>query len=191
MSAVKIKGIGGKQGLVFIIDLNKEIDEINKALLSLLKETSGFFSKNTINLSFIESHQDGDFEKMRQVQRLILDQGFLMSGNIDVVENTVVEEKSKTRIVRKSLRAGVKFTFDGTLVVFGDVNPGAYIEVTGSFICIGSVYGVVHAGQKLYEEKNTDEEICVFAMKIDSPQIKVKNEMIQNIRGSNWLHVVE
>ena len=192
MSTVKIKGIGGKQGLVFIVDLNKDIEDISKSLTRLLKETSEYFSKNAISLSFIETHREDDFSKMRAVQKLILESGFLISSNVGVVENTIVKERSRTRILRKSLRAGNKFTFDGNIVLFGDVNPGAQVEITGSFVCIGSVFGVVHAGQSLGGDcEYEDEEICIYARNIDSPQIKVRNELIQNIKDTNWLHVVD
>lgn len=190
MSAVKIKGIGGKQGLVFIVDLNKSIEDISKSLTLLLKETSEYFSKNAISLSFIETKEDDDFIKMREVQKIVVQNDFLISNNVEIIENTVVKEVAKTKIIRQSLRAGNKFTFDGNIVLFGDVNPGAKIEITGSFICIGSVLGVVHAGQGRGKEE-VAEEVYVYAKNIDSPQVKVKNEMIQNIKGMNWLHIVE
>lgn len=190
MSAVKIKGIGGKQGLIFIVDLNNDIEDISKSLTRLLKETSEYFSKNAISLSFIETKTDEDFTKMREVQKIVVENDFLIANNVETVENTIVKEVAKTKIIRQSLRAGNKFTFDGNIVLFGDVNPGAKIEITGSFICIGNVLGVVHAGQSKNKE-SINEEVYIYAKTIDSPQVKLKNEMIQNIKDINWLHVVE
>ena len=190
MSAVKIKGIGGKQGLVFIVDLSKSIEDIRKSLTLLLKETSEYFSKNAISLSFIETKEDDDFIKMREVHKIVVENDFLIANNVEIVENAIVKEVAKTKIIRQSLRAGNKFTFDGNIVLFGDVNPGAKIEITGSFICIGNVLGVVHAGQSKCKE-DINEEVYIYAKNIDSPQVKLKNEMIQNIKDVNWLHVVE
>lgn len=190
MSAVKIKGIGGKQGLVFVVDLSKDIEEIEKKLKNLLQDTKQYFSKNALNISFIEFQTEDEFDKKRHVQKIILEEGFLISCNIEVVEKVVVQEKAKTMIVRNSLRAGAKFTFDGNLIVFGDVKDGARVEVTGSFICIGSINGIVYAGHNP-DGSMVSEEIYMYAERIDSPRIKIKNEKILNIKDERWLHIVE
>lgn len=190
MSAVKIKGVGGKQGLVFVVNLNEDIDVIKKELKNLLQDTKQYFSKNALNLNFIETQSDDEYDKKREVQKTIIDEGFLISCNVEVLEKVVVQEKMKTMIVRNSLRAGARFTFDGNLIVFGDVKDGARVEVTGSFICIGTIYGIVCAGHS-NDGKMITDEICVYAQRINSPRIKIKNEKILNIKETNWLHIVE
>lgn len=187
---VKLKGT--KKGIVFIIDLAFNLSELKKSLASLLKETADYFNKNAVSLSFNETGELEDAFKIRELQKLVLDCGFIIDSNVNVIEEKVILEKSRTKIIRSSLRAGNKFKFDGNVILFGDLNAGAKIEITGSFVCIGAVYGIVHAGQRINDEgEYTKEEICVFASKIDSPNVKVKNELIQNVNDSNWLYYVE
>lgn len=189
MLGVKLKGT--KQGIIFLIDLNTPLSELKEGLSKLLVETSEYFKRKAVSLSFEETGQLEDEFKIREIQKLVIDSGFMINCNVKMVENTVIKEVNKTKLLKTSLRAGNIFKFDGNIILFGDLHAGAKVVVTGSFICLGEVNGVVHAGQKRDdEEKYTSDEVCIFAAKIDSPQIKVKNEMVQNIKDKNWLHVV-
>ena len=53
-----------------------------------------------------------------------------------------------TKFHRGSLRNGQKIEFDGSVVVVGDVNPGAEIKATGNIIILGQLKGMAHAGCK-------------------------------------------
>lgn len=50
--------------------------------------------------------------------------------------------------VNKTVRSGTRIEFEGHIVIFGDVNPGAEVIAGGSIIVWGRVRGVVHAGAK-------------------------------------------
>ena len=51
-----------------------------------------------------------------------------------------------TRFQHGSLRSGQIIRFRGSVVVLGDVNPGAEILAEGNVIVLGSLKGLVHAG---------------------------------------------
>jgi septum site-determining protein MinC len=51
-------------------------------------------------------------------------------------------------LVRKTIRSGQKFTFPGSVVIYGDINPGAEIEAEGDIFIIGTLRGLAHAGYK-------------------------------------------
>ena len=53
-----------------------------------------------------------------------------------------------TKFHRGSLRNGQKIEFDGSVVVVGDVNPGAEIKAGGNIIILGQLKGMAHAGCK-------------------------------------------
>jgi septum formation inhibitor MinC len=55
-------------------------------------------------------------------------------------------DECMTKYVRGTLRSGKFVSFDGNVVVIGDVNPGAEVEATGSIIVLGNLRGTVHAG---------------------------------------------
>lgn len=44
--------------------------------------------------------------------------------------------------VRKNIRSGQKVAYDGTLIVFGDVNAGAELVATGHILVLGTLRGV-------------------------------------------------
>jgi septum formation inhibitor MinC len=67
-----------------------------------------------------------------------------------------------------ALRAGQFISYDGNIVIIGDVNPGCQIRATGSIIVYGKLCGSVHAGFGLTEKAEIDE-IFVKALKMGDP----------------------
>jgi len=51
-----------------------------------------------------------------------------------------------TKYYRGTIRSGRLVSYDGNVVVIGDVNPGAEVEATGNVIVLGNVRGIIHAG---------------------------------------------
>lgn len=52
----------------------------------------------------------------------------------------------RTHVVTRTMRSGAAVRFDGDVVAFGDVNPGAEIVATGNILVLGALKGVCHAG---------------------------------------------
>jgi septum site-determining protein MinC len=48
--------------------------------------------------------------------------------------------------MRQTIRSGQSVRHDGTIVICGDVNPGAEVIATGDIIVFGTLRGVAHAG---------------------------------------------
>lgn len=55
-------------------------------------------------------------------------------------------------LVKRTLRSGFRLEHPGSVVVIGDVNPGAEIVAGGDVIVWGRLRGMVHAGAEGYEE---------------------------------------
>lgn len=51
-----------------------------------------------------------------------------------------------TKFHKGTVRSGQKISFDGNLVIFGDVNPGGELVASGNIIVLGALRGIVHAG---------------------------------------------
>lgn len=81
------------------------------------------------------------------------------------VENDLPGEQAI--MVRKTLRSGVKISYAGHVIVFGDVNPGAEIVAGGNVLVWGRLRGVVHAGAE------GDESAVVAALSIASTQLRI------------------
>lgn len=55
-------------------------------------------------------------------------------------------EEGITKFYKGTVRSGQLISFDGNVVIIGDVNPGGVVEATGNVVVMGSLKGIVHAG---------------------------------------------
>jgi septum site-determining protein MinC len=72
--------------------------------------------------------------------------------------------------VSKTVRSGTRIEYPGTIVIFGDVNPGAEIIGEGNVIVWGRVRGVIHAGAK------GDRSAFICALDLSANQLRIANE---------------
>lgn len=70
------------------------------------------------------------------------------------------EEEAHTLLIKRTLRSGQSVSFDGNVVIRGDVNPGAMVTCTGDIIVLGALRGVAHAGAA----GNTSSEVIAFQL---------------------------
>ncbi len=70
-------------------------------------------------------------------------------------------------LAQRTLRSGQRLEFDGSIVVLGDVNPGAVVVSSGHVIVMGSLRGVVHAGAK------GDTDARVIALRLQPTQLRI------------------
>lgn len=76
-------------------------------------------------------------------------------------------DSGRTEILQHGLRAGFRGEYRGSVVVLGDVNPGAELIAAGDVIVMGALRGVVHAGA------GGREGAIVYARPIASAQIRI------------------
>ena len=55
-------------------------------------------------------------------------------------------EEGMTKFVHGTLRSGQEVSFNGNIVVIGDVNPGALLRAKGNIVVLGTLRGVAQAG---------------------------------------------
>lgn len=72
--------------------------------------------------------------------------------------------------ISKTIRSGTRIEYPGTIVIFGDVNPGAEIVAEGNVIVWGRVRGVIHAGVK------GDRSAFICALDLSANQLRIANE---------------
>lgn len=80
--------------------------------------------------------------------------------------DTVLEGESAI-FINRTLRSGYKVAYQGHVVVFGDINPGAEIIATGSIIVWGRLRGTVHAGS------DGNQKACVCALDLSPTQLRI------------------
>lgn len=91
--------------------------------------------------------------------------------------NGAVEESVRTALAdvedepcllaQRTLRSGQRLEFDGSVVILGDVNPGAVVVATGHVIVMGALRGVVHAGAR------GDVTARVIALRLNPTQLRI------------------
>jgi septum site-determining protein MinC len=69
--------------------------------------------------------------------------------------------------LRQTVRSGQSIRHDGTIVICGDVNPGAEVIATGDIIVFGTLRGVAHAGAA------GDEDCQIIAINLRPTQIRI------------------
>ena len=78
-----------------------------------------------------------------------------------------------TLVVPRGLRAGQRAEYPGTVVVLGDVNPGAEVVAGGDVIVVGRLMGLAHAGA------SGDEERFIFALELRAKQVRIGPHLAQ------------
>lgn len=67
-------------------------------------------------------------------------------GNSQTRFGTLFASDSRTLLHKGTLRSGQKVIYDGSVVILGDVNPGAEIQAQGDIVVVGALRGLAHAG---------------------------------------------
>lgn len=73
--------------------------------------------------------------------------------------------------VMRNCRSGTSLSFEGDVVIFGDLNAGAEVKATGDIIVLGSLLGVAHAGCK------GDTEARIFANDLSPTQLRLAHQI--------------
>lgn len=81
----------------------------------------------------------------------------------------LMDEEANARIVYGTLRSGQRVETPFTLIVVGDVNPGADLIAGGDVIVLGSLRGTAHAGA--YEDDMVDR--AIIAMQMQPVQLRI------------------
>ncbi|MEF2280018.1 septum site-determining protein MinC [Deinococcus sp. YIM 134068] len=86
---------------------------------------------------------------------------------------------ARTVILPHGLRAGFRGEYRGSVVILGDVNPGAEVVAGGDVIVMGALRGVVHAGY------GGHADAIVWARPIASAQIRIGDAVARAPEGSS------
>lgn len=74
---------------------------------------------------------------------------------------------SETKFHKGSLRSGQRVEFEGSLVIIGDVNPGAEVIAGENIIVLGELRGLAHAGAK------GNRDAVIEAVGIEATQLRI------------------
>ena len=98
----------------------------------------------------------------------------------NAVENKVAEMDAKDgQFYKGTLRSGQVFEAETSVVILGDVNPGATVISTGNIVVLGALKGVAYAGG------NGNEGAFVVALEMSPVQIKIGDKIARCSDGTS------
>lgn len=175
-NSVVIKG--NKYGIVVQLDKNISFDELKTDLAEKFKSASKFFDKANMAVSF--EGRTLSSEEEREILQIISDNSQL--NIVCVIDNNELKEKMFKKAVedkleelsahtgrfyKGTLRSGQILESESSIIILGDINPGAKVVAKGNIIILGALKGTVYAGA------NGNEEAFVVALEMAPIQIRI------------------
>ncbi len=142
---------GTKDGVTVLFDADAPFEELCQQLEKKVEEAGKFFDNVKTSLAFKgRSFSDEEEETLFQIitEHTSMQITFLKTENNELKQLSDLLEKEMsphnlTKFHKGSLRNGQKIEFDGSLVIVGDVNPGAEIKASGNIIVLGQLKGMI------------------------------------------------
>ncbi len=140
---------GNNNGLRLVVNTHADFEQIMSALNDKLSTSAKFFMQNTIitlENSPFSSQEHNILSDLLKKYHLILQiapkrQRILPANKI---EAKPVELPAK--IIKRTIRGGEEIIYKGSIIIYGNVNPGSKIVAGGNIDVHGHCRGVVHAG---------------------------------------------
>lgn len=76
-------------------------------------------------------------------------------------------DESNCKFIRSTLRSGTRIEYAGSVVIIGDVNPGAEVIASGNVIVLGALRGMVHAGA------DGNKDAFIYSLCLKPTQIRI------------------
>lgn len=140
---------GSRAGLHLVFKDSVEFTEILNQIRGKLESAMHFFGKGTtVNVAAdrITKEQETALSVLFRSYGLTLR---AVDFSVERLEETRQENSpaaQETLVIRKTVRGGQEIFCEGSVVVLGNVNPGAKIVAGGNIVVRGVCRGVVHAG---------------------------------------------
>lgn len=185
---VKIRGV--KSGLQLSFAKGADFDEVQANLLEKLETGSNFFIRGTtvyMQKGVFSDEQNEALRRMFHRHGMLVSMDFKQPNfaatpynapmpvtNWQQPQTPAVESKpqgnsGKMTVINKTIRGGQEVRTDSSVMICGNVNPGAQVIAGGSVDIRGTCRGMVHAG--FYG----DETAFVVADKLMPTQIRIAN----------------
>ena len=145
---------GTKDGVTVIFDPEVSFDILCRQLERKVEEAGRFFDNVKTSLAFkgrVFTEEEEEILLKIIAKYTTMEITFVKTENNELKRLSDLLEKEMspynlTKFHKGSLRNGKKIEFDGSVVVVGDVNPGAEIKAAGNIIVLGQLKGMAHAG---------------------------------------------
>ena len=150
---IMFKGVQGNLQLLFSDDA--EFAEVLSQLRSKLAVAADFFGAGSV-IQVPMAEQRLKEEEQQQLTAVFSEYGLLWESAKPFLRDSAIDPSlsgketdtcgPQTLIIEKTLRGGQKIVSEHSVIVFGDVNPGAEIIAGGDIVVFGACRGMAHAG---------------------------------------------
>lgn len=148
-----------------------------------LEELIALFTQHDMTLSSVMGEQKTrDAFSQMQAASLPPPPESLIEGNIQG-EDELPADAARAILIHRTVRSGQVIRHSGTVVIIGDVNPGAEIIAEGNVFVWGKLRGVVHAGA------SGSEDAMVGALFLAPTQLRIGGHIARapdEKRSGNW-----
>jgi septum site-determining protein MinC len=163
-------------GIVMNFRDGSTFGSIKKAVDLHASEASEFFTG--VNLYLNLSGLELAYEQLEELMEIV--QNYKKVNKIYFTARKIKEEKkdninkSKAVIINRTLRSGQQIKNQNSVVIVGDVNPGAEVIAGGDIIVFGRLRGVVHAGA------GGNQSSQVAALKLNPTQLRIASSIARS-----------
>jgi len=156
---------GRRDGITILLDGEIPFEELQEALHAKMQDAQQFFGTATASITFkgrelTEAEEASLLDVMTQSSNMSISFTKSESGQTFISPRPAPPEEepmrpnvsllsatdNMTHFQKGSLRSGQKIQYAGSVVLMGDVNPGAEIVAEGNVIVLGAIKGMVHVG---------------------------------------------
>lgn len=174
-----------KYGLIVILDEKLPFEELLKDIEDKFKESAKFF-KNAKMAMTIRGRKLDQAQEKKVVETIVNSCGIHILCVVDedqgsealfkeALDSAMAEkEKEDGGFYRGTLRAGQILETEYSIVILGDVNPGANVVSKGNIVVLGSLRGTAYAGA-------TGDRNCFVAALVMKPiQVRIADKMARS-----------
>lgn len=165
-------------GLVLTLDKDCSFDELVEDILTKFKENEVFFGKGKFAIEFrgkelTEEQEQEIVFKITQNTKVKIVCIVTSNEEYDAKYGQAIAKKEEEDLChaegfyKGTLRSGQVLEVEHSVVILGDVNPGAKVISKGNVVVLGALRGSVYAGA------NGDTNCFVAATDMDPIQIKI------------------
>lgn len=177
-----------KYGLTVILDSELDFETLHKAVSEKFAESKKFFKGAELAIAF-EGRDLSQDEQILLVQEMIAQAGIKVPCivDVDIAKEAVMKQaldhtKSAPefegtgdgKFYKGTLRSGQVLESETSIIILGDVNPGATVVSKGNVVVLGTLKGSIYVGAA------GNEKTFVAALSMDPMQIRIADYIARN-----------
>ena len=180
-----------KYGLTVWLDAEPDFQTLRNYVSEKFAESKKFFKGAELAIAF-EGRNLSQDEQIVLVQDIIASAGIKVPCIVDVdvakeavmkqaVEHTrssvEIESNGDGKFYKGTLRSGQVLESETSIIILGDVNPGATVVSKGNVVVLGTLKGSIYVGA------GGNENTFVAALSMDPMQIRIADHIARNSDG--------